>query len=548
MKKNRSILIGLISFFLLFFPFNVFAAGSATVGFSANNSVYLGNTITVTMYVSNVSGVPGGISSVGGYLKFDNSYLEYVSGTGVTSPYTFTIDTAANYKIAGLDLTMNNLINSSGQTKVFTFVFKAKKLGNTTISFSNYKLTDTNSDIVTTSISSKTISVVPAPSSNNYLASLTTNQGTVNFNKSTTSYKLEVGSTVTSITISATPEDSTASVSGTGAKQLNYGSNKISIVVTAANGDKRTYTIDVVRKDDRSSNNKLASLSVKEGSFSPSFNANTEKYSMSVPYSVSKLTITAKPQDDKATVSISGNTNLVAEASNKVTIKVTAENGSVRTYTIDVKRGKDPNKVLSQDNYLSSMVVDVGILSPSFDREKTNYVVYLPFEITNININVELSDKVYGVLKVNKPDSLVVGNNVFTYTVTAEDESIRVYTVTVIRGSSLDDTAESSAYLKDIKLKNGSLEGKFNKKVFVYYYNKKKNFSFEAIPENENNKIITNTVDDIITILVESTSGETNVYILLPKEINYLLIVVIIESILLAFSVVYIIYRIKIKK
>lgn len=540
MKKNKSILIGLISFFLLFLPFNVLAAGSATTSLNGSSSVYVGNTIEITLAI-NESGSNGGIKTFDGKFSYDTSKLQLVGEPQAIG--SIILKTNLNTNVLG-GITTNGL---QGTINVVKFTFKALTVGSVTIRYNANDSYD-NTGAVPTASCLKTINITNPPSGNNNLASLTTDRGSINFNKSTTSYKLEVASDVTNITISATAEDGTASISGTGTKQLNFGSNKISIVVIAANGDKKTYTIDVVRKDDRSGNNNLASLSVKEGNLSPNFSKSTEKYSMSVPYSVSKLTITATPEDSKAKVSISGNTNLVAEANNKVTIKVTAENGSVKTYTIDVKRGKDPNKVLSQDNYLSSMVVDVGILSPAFDREKTSYVVYLPYEIASINISVELSDKVYGVLKVNKPDSLVVGNNVLTYTVTAEDESTRIYTVTVIRASSLDENAESSAYLKDIKLKNGSLEGKFDKKVFVYYYNKKKNFSFEAIPENENNKIITNTVEDIVTILVESSTGETNVYILLPKEINYLLIVIIIESILLALSVVYIIYRIKIKK
>ncbi|MFR5746647.1 MAG: hypothetical protein ACLUEA_03965 [Romboutsia timonensis] len=79
------------------------------------------------MYVNGDNSADGGIVGVGGNLSFDSNYLEYVSGTGTTSPYTFQINTNANYIIAGLDTTLSSGITS--KTEVFTFVFKAKKVG-----------------------------------------------------------------------------------------------------------------------------------------------------------------------------------------------------------------------------------------------------------------------------------------------------------------------------------------------------------------------------------------------------------------------------------
>ena len=117
------------------------AAASATVGFGGNSTVSVGSNITITMYISNVTDTTGGVVSVGGNLSFNSEYLEYVSGTGATSPYTFQINPSANYIIAGLDTTLSNGITGSNQTKVFTFVFKAKKQNFTDCNRKNWSST-----------------------------------------------------------------------------------------------------------------------------------------------------------------------------------------------------------------------------------------------------------------------------------------------------------------------------------------------------------------------------------------------------------------------
>lgn len=54
---------------------------------------------------------------------------------------------------------------------------------------------------------------------------------------------------VSKITISASPVAAASSVSGTGSTSLKYGNNKVSIVCKAQNGQKRTYTLNVVRNN-----------------------------------------------------------------------------------------------------------------------------------------------------------------------------------------------------------------------------------------------------------------------------------------------------------
>lgn len=97
-----------------------------------------------------------------------------------------------------------------------------------------------------------TISSPPADSGspNNWLKTLTVSGYTLNFIPAATNYTLSVKSNVSSITIGATTVNSKAKVSGTGKVSLKPGSNTINIVVTAQNGNKRTYTLTVTRAVD----------------------------------------------------------------------------------------------------------------------------------------------------------------------------------------------------------------------------------------------------------------------------------------------------------
>lgn len=86
-----------------------------------------------------------------------------------------------------------------------------------------------------------------------------------------------------------------------------------------------------------SSDASLSSLQISPGTLSPAFSADVDSYTASVSLDTEKLTVSAVPASDKATVALSG-TDL-QEGENTVTCTVTAEDGStVRTYTILVNR------------------------------------------------------------------------------------------------------------------------------------------------------------------------------------------------------------------
>lgn len=86
-----------------------------------------------------------------------------------------------------------------------------------------------------------------------------------------------------------------------------------------------------------SPNTCLNSLSVSGGSLTPTFNKFTLNYDVTVENSVSSITINAAAIDGGAKVSGTGNHSLNV-GNNAIGIKVTAPNGNVRTYTVNVNR------------------------------------------------------------------------------------------------------------------------------------------------------------------------------------------------------------------
>lgn len=504
LKRIKLLIFSILICSIFALNINVYAA-SATVEFSGNSTVSIGEQITVTMYINNVSGADGGIVSAGGNLSFDSSYLQYVSGTGVSTPYAFQINTGANYKLAGLDTSLSNGINS--KTKVFTFVFKALKEGSTTVTLTNATLTDT-AQKVTTTVSPKTISITqPVPKSNDAtLKALSVSGYTISpsFSASTTSYSINVPAGTSSVTINATANHSAARVSGTGKVNLSSDKTNATVKVTAEDGTVKNYTVTINREaaqpspspsqNVKSSDATLKSLDVSGYTLSPSFKSSTTSYSIKVANSVTGLNIDAVANHAKATVNVSGNNDWVV-GNNTVTIKVTAEDGTVKNYTLNVNREAAASTTTpsapikkSSDNYLKSLVINsTHDISMPFDKNVTNYNITVPNEVADLDFKANKNhSKAYVTITgdgVLSTDTV----NVIQIKVTAEDGSIRIYTLNVTRSA-----FKSKAYLKDLRVNNGVLTPNFSSEVFDYNVSvngKVKELDITAVGIDPNTKV-----------------------------------------------------------
>lgn len=175
----------------------------------------------------------------------------------------------------------------------------------------------------------------------------------------------------------------------------------------------------------------LKSLTVSNATLSPAFNSGVKSYTTSVPFEVTKLDIKATANDSGAKVSINS-PNLAEDGKTTCSVTVVAANGAKAVYTIVASRPKDPNYVPSGTNTLSSLSVPGSTISPAFDPSVTNYVVWLPNEVTEIKPAATVTDSKSSVA-VGDGSNLKVGDNKVDIVCTAENGTKKTYTITAKR-------------------------------------------------------------------------------------------------------------------
>ena len=241
--------------------------------------------------------------------------------------------------------------------------------------------------------------------------------------------------------IEADKSDTNASVTGTGTVDLtNVSTKTVSVVVTAQNGTtKNTYSITFNKTSGKSTNNNLSSLKVCSSettcnyTLTPTFSAGTISYSLVVPNEVSSVFIKAEKADTKATIEEGTGTKSLNVGSNTVNVKVKAENGSPKTYTINIERQDaiDPSK--SSVNTLSTLSLAEAQISPKFNKDKNTYNASSDDILTAVTVNYTKTDP-KSTVEVRGDKNLVPGTNIITVTVTAENNQKNVYTITFRNG------------------------------------------------------------------------------------------------------------------
>ncbi len=504
MKKNKSLNL-LIIFALIWSTFSfaipVNAAAAATVGFSGKTEVEVGTEVTFNLNVSNVIDTVGGVVSIGGYVVFDKDYLEYVSASSDGAPYPVSINTKNNYKIGGVDNDMTNGITGSGPTKVMSFKFKALKEGETELTMNDLRISDmdnkfpanlvplkikivpkkstptpTNPSTPTPSPTNPSTPTPPAQKSNDAtLKSLGVSGYNLSpsFSPNTDHYTIKVPSSATNVRIEGSANHGKATVAGLGNVNLTGDNTTTTVIVTAEDGTKKTYTINIEKEKQnepaKDGDATLKSLNVSGYTLKPTFKSNVNTYSITVKNNITGLDVNAVPNSGKSSVEVSGNGNWKVGV-NVVTIKVTAENGNVNTYTVNVTReaAKTNNtstpKPKSSDNYLKDLIINSSHeISPKFNKNTSNYSVTVPYEVDKLDLTY-VTNNSNAKVKVNGNSNFLVGEmNTVEVEVTAEDGTVRVYTLNVTRS-----TQNGKTDLKELTVTNGTLSPSFDSNTLEY--------------------------------------------------------------------------------
>ncbi len=202
------------------------------------------------------------------------------------------------------------------------------------------------------------------------------------------------------------------------------------VVILSGGVEKKLGDIRWDKTVDRpaSADNYLASLKISDGALSPAFSHTTQNYTATVSHHVASIDVMASARDPYAQVTVH-NPALAPNSVTNVTVTVRAEDGTERIYTIAVKREEDPNRPLSADCSLANITVDGFLLSPVFSANIKEYVLWLPYEISKVDIKGVARDPRAKVTVSGNTELKPGKDNVIIITCTAEDGSQMLYTV-----------------------------------------------------------------------------------------------------------------------
>ncbi len=259
---------------------------------------------------------------------YDNP-RNYYCANGNSSPYTTTIQDSCN------DL-RNRICKNDVQKCYIVLDYDCSRTSSGAKFNTTTKKTTTKTR--TTKTTTTTTTTVPVKS-NTKLKSLTLSSGSIVFNSDTYEYSINVESTVNSIDVTAVPEDDTSKVEIKGNTNIDNGSI-ISIIVTGSDNSTSEYKINVMKETYiMSSNAKLSSLSVK--GYDIPFNSKISDYTIILDSEVSELDIDYEAEDEKAVVTITGNSNLTNGS--KIVITITAEDGTENVYNLNITMKQKSN-------------------------------------------------------------------------------------------------------------------------------------------------------------------------------------------------------------
>ena len=296
-------------------------------------------------------------------------------------------------------------------------------------------------------------------------------------------------------------ENGTTSIKVTSSRILDFTSEK---EVSTSNGNLDITIGSTSNKSDNSSknlssDNSLKSLTIEGFDINPEFNKDTLEYKVSLSSDTTKIKINAEKNDDKATISGVGEVD-VKEGNNVISITVTAENGSTRTYkinayvlekepitvkikgkkytiikkliNIDVPDGFKEKTIKIKDNEIDSfynekldftivgLKDDIGnILLYKYEEKTNSYSKYSPIVGSGLNIIVFDSERKNIPYKYHKSKFEYNGDMITGYALSEKSDFRVVYGINV-------ETGEKGFYLYD--LRDNTIQRFYNDQVNIY--------------------------------------------------------------------------------
>lgn len=341
MKKQKIFLI-IVLIFILLLNINVSFADNEMKIIPDKNIIEAGEEVGINIEIGNKE-----VQAFTLEIYWDRAVLEYISGP-------------ENSNNLG-NRVIYTWINESGKAhdtiNIEKFNFKALQDGtaNITITGEFYNLNGDEIKIDDTNVEVKVgkeeankeseeavINNTNVSDDNTNLSILRLDQEGISpdFNKDIKEYYFVTDKAINSINITAIPENSGATVTIAGNKNLKIGENTIDIKVESKDKSKTSvYKIYVTKTNNiELANANLETLAIRQGVLEPEFDSNMTKYKVEIANNIDKIDILAVPQKENATVKIIGNGD-IKEGDNQIQVVVLAENGTTnKKYDVIVHR------------------------------------------------------------------------------------------------------------------------------------------------------------------------------------------------------------------
>lgn len=236
----------------------------------------------------------------------------------------------------------------------------------------------------------------------------------------------------------------------------------------------------------KSSNANLSDLGIRPNDFK-GFKPGTTSYDVTVPNNVEKIEVYAKTQDSNAKVTVKGNRNL-SVGNNVFDIIVTAEDGTKKTYTINVTREENAKKEETTSNEtvesttkeeknvtsqtteqteketnqttavekinadLKKLEVTGYTITPKFDANVYEYKLTIPADISNLDVKAEATNTNVKI-EVAGNKELKDGENVITI-VCYNNETKKTSTYQIIVTKQTAENSHAEAINEALKKRN----------------------------------------------------------------------------------------------
>lgn len=175
-----------------------------------------------------------------------------------------------------------------------------------------------------------------------------------------------------------------------------------------------------VKEKQKSSDASITSLEVTEGRLSETFKPDKTEYTYIIP-------TTAKITENNFKIKTAAGAKVIKTniTSSKVTITVQAEDGSLKSYTLTIKKEKI-------NLNLKSLGVKGYTLKESFNPETLVYNVTVPYEAVDVSIEAKSEDS-NAKISIKGATNLDVGENIVNVVVSDGADDSKTYKIIVTR-------------------------------------------------------------------------------------------------------------------